>query len=293
MSSSCWLTEAMSANGCQKRVVAVLTAMARDGSALPTRRASNARRLRAPQRRIVTTTVRPLIVSTGSARAPNSERMSAATARARCREPSTVIVTSSADQTVRTVPSSDVHSYVRLVAGSWIATTATRLSSEGNIGERLDVGHDDVDRLDVLGWRGQGGLEVHGRVALDEHVDELGAADAAAAVLARDQVLALTFGIDQRHAVEDVAFAAGERAADLDRVVRAVAGERHGRVEHHGRAAALELGDHEDEVAAVGAALALRHGAGRQRRRGRRRRGRRGRARRPALAVAATAAGDP
>src|ERR1700752_2532910 len=34
MTSSCWLTEPMSANGCQKRVVAVCTAMAEDGIAL-------------------------------------------------------------------------------------------------------------------------------------------------------------------------------------------------------------------------------------------------------------------
>src|SRR3954471_13127674 len=33
--NSSWVTEPMSANGCQKRVVAVLTAMAGDGSDLP------------------------------------------------------------------------------------------------------------------------------------------------------------------------------------------------------------------------------------------------------------------
>src|SRR6185436_14302609 len=64
--------------------------------------------------------------------------------------------------------------------------------------------------------------------------------------------LALALRIDQGEAVERVRAVARERRADLDRVVRAVAGRRDGRVEHDRRAAALELGDDEDEVAAVG-----------------------------------------
>src|SRR3954447_8486230 len=50
MSSSLWLTEPMSANGCQKRVVAVPTAMTRTVSPYPSAAASNARRTGAPLR---------------------------------------------------------------------------------------------------------------------------------------------------------------------------------------------------------------------------------------------------
>ena len=97
------------------------------------------------------------------------------------RDPCTVTVTFRAFHSVCTVPSSDVHSYVTSAAGSWIATATATLISEGNIGERLDVGHHDVDRRDVLGRSGQRRLEVDRSVLLDEHVDELAAADAATA----------------------------------------------------------------------------------------------------------------
>src|SRR6185436_17153028 len=91
----------------------------------------------------------------------------------------------------------------------------------------------------------------------------------------------------------------GERVGDLDRVTLAAARECDGRVEDDRRAAALELGDREDEAAAVGAALALRDRRGRRRFGGRRRRGGRrgrgvgrGRGARGVLVVTAAAAGQ-
>src|SRR4051794_32030194 len=194
------------------------------------------------------------------------------------------------------------------------ARTTARLASDGDTGERLDVRDDDVDGRHRVGGRRERGLQVHGRVLLDERGPEVVAAHAAAGRLARDEVLLAGVRVDQRDAVEHVepllvgrvlevlGDAVGKRVVDLDRVLLGAAGQRHRRVEHYGGPAALELEDAEDEAAAVGAALPLgdrRALDGRLRRRGLarggcRRRGAGGRrgARRLLVVVSTAAAGE-
>jgi len=95
----------------------------------------------------------------------------------------------------------------------------------------------DVDRGDVVGRRGERGLEVDRRVLLDERGAEVVAADAAAGRPAGHEVLLAPLRVDQRNAVEDVALLVGlrvlellerpvaEGAGDLDRVSGTVARE--------------------------------------------------------------------
>src|SRR4051794_18678831 len=125
----------MSANGCQKRVVAVLTAMGQDGTAPPSRagvQCSIAPRASAADRDAHAAALDAELGLGERAEVRAHVGRDLATSRARNRVPFTVMATSSADHAVRTVPSSDAHSYVASAAGSWIATATSALTSEGN-----------------------------------------------------------------------------------------------------------------------------------------------------------------